>query len=79
MARYKHYDYAQKMLLAVSFEQQILPGTFEYTLHKKPSASISNAEGEVRVHSRAPRPLRDCVPVPALPGLKDRVLRLGGA
>ena len=34
MARYKHYDYGQKKLLAVSFEQQILPGTFEYTLHQ---------------------------------------------
>ena len=34
MARYKHYDYGQKKLLAVSFEQQILPGTFEYTLHR---------------------------------------------
>jgi len=34
MARYRHYDYGQKKLLAVSFEQQILPGTFEYTLHQ---------------------------------------------
>src|SRR6516162_4190348 len=34
MARYKHYDYGQKKLLAVSFEQQILPGTFEHTLHQ---------------------------------------------
>ncbi len=33
MARYKHYDYGQKKLLAVSFEQQIVPGSFEYTLH----------------------------------------------
>jgi transposase len=32
--RYKHYDYGQKKLLAVSFEQQILPGTFEYTVHQ---------------------------------------------
>lgn len=34
MARYKHYDYGQKKLLAVSFAEQILPGTFEYTLHQ---------------------------------------------
>ena len=33
MARYKHYDYGQKKLLPVSFAQQILPGTFEHTLH----------------------------------------------
>lgn len=33
MARYKHYDYHQTKLLPVSFERQILPGTFEYTLN----------------------------------------------
>ncbi len=32
MARYKHYDYGQMKLVPVSFEQQILPGTFEHTL-----------------------------------------------
>lgn len=32
MARYKHYDYSQTKLLPVSYTQQILPGTFEYTL-----------------------------------------------
>jgi transposase len=32
MARYKHYDYAQTKMLPVSYERQILPGTFEYTL-----------------------------------------------
>lgn len=32
MARYKHYDYHQTKLLPVSYAQQILPGTFEYTL-----------------------------------------------
>jgi transposase len=34
MARYKHYDYGQMKLVAVSFAQQILPGTFEYTLNQ---------------------------------------------
>ena len=34
MARYKNYDYGQMKLLPVSFEQQILPGTFEYTLNE---------------------------------------------
>jgi transposase len=32
MARYKHYDYHQTKMLPVSYAQQILPGTFEYTL-----------------------------------------------
>ncbi len=33
MARYKHYDYGQTKMIAVSYEQQILPGSFEFTLH----------------------------------------------
>ena len=33
MARYKHYDYGQTKMIAVSYEHQILPGTFEYTLY----------------------------------------------
>ena len=32
MARYKHYDYAQMKFIPVSFKEQILPGSFEYTL-----------------------------------------------
>src|SRR4249920_773306 len=34
MARYKHYDYGQAKMLPVRFEEQILPGTFEYTLSR---------------------------------------------
>lgn len=34
MARYKPYDYGQMKLLPISFERQILPGSFEYTLNK---------------------------------------------
>ena len=32
MARDKHYDYGQMKLVPVSFEQQILHGSFEHTL-----------------------------------------------
>jgi transposase len=32
MARFKDYDYRQSKLLPVSFERQILPGTFEHSL-----------------------------------------------
>lgn len=32
MARYKEYSYDQTMMIPVSFDKQILPGTFEYTL-----------------------------------------------
>lgn len=33
MARYKHYSYEQSKLLPIRFSEQILPGTFEYTLN----------------------------------------------
>ena len=33
MARYKNYSYEQQLMVAVSLEKQILPGTFEYTLN----------------------------------------------
>ena len=33
MARYKEYDYRQGKFIPISFEKQILPGTFEYTLN----------------------------------------------
>src|SRR4030042_6629171 len=33
MARYKDYDYSQGKLIPIHFDRQILPGTFEYSLH----------------------------------------------
>ena len=33
MARYKEYDYRQGKFIPLSFDKQILPGTFEYTLN----------------------------------------------
>ena len=32
MPRFKDYNYDQTKMLPVSFEQQIIPGTFEYSL-----------------------------------------------
>jgi hypothetical protein len=32
MARYKEYSYEQGKLIQISFSQQIIPGTFEFTL-----------------------------------------------
>jgi len=32
MARYKDYDYDQMKMIPVSFDRQILPGSFEYSL-----------------------------------------------
>ncbi|MBW2183898.1 MAG: transposase [Deltaproteobacteria bacterium] len=33
MAKYKHYDYAQNVLVPVSLEDQIVPGTLEFAIH----------------------------------------------
>jgi transposase len=33
MARYKHYDYDQMMLVPVLLENQLMPGTLEYPIH----------------------------------------------
>ena len=33
MARYKHYEYDQGVFLPIFFDNQILPGTFEYSLN----------------------------------------------
>ncbi|MCB1071432.1 MAG: transposase, partial [Kiritimatiellae bacterium] len=33
MARYKHYDYDQLQMVAVSLEDQLVPGTLEYAIH----------------------------------------------
>ena len=33
MARYKHYSYSQRVLLPVSLEEQLIPGTLEFAIH----------------------------------------------
>jgi len=33
MARYKHYNYDQMMMVPVSLEEQLIPGTLEYAIH----------------------------------------------
>ncbi len=33
MARYKRYDYSQTVLLPVSLEEQLMPGTLEFAIH----------------------------------------------
>jgi transposase len=33
VARYKPYDYNQTMMIPVSLEDQLVPGTLEYAIH----------------------------------------------
>jgi hypothetical protein len=51
MARYKHYDYSQQKLLPVSFEKQILPGSFEYTLNELIDNEVDLKVFEDRYHN----------------------------
>jgi transposase len=51
MARYKDYNYDQVKLLPVSYAQQILPGTFEYTLSYLIDSKIDLSVFEARYHN----------------------------
>ena len=33
MAKYKSYSYSQKVLIPVSLEEQLVPGTLEFAIH----------------------------------------------
>jgi len=33
MAKYKPYDYSQNVLIPVSLEEQLMPGTLEFAIH----------------------------------------------
>jgi hypothetical protein len=33
MAKYKTYDYRQRVLLPISLEDQLMPGTLEFAIH----------------------------------------------
>ena len=33
MAKYKRYDYSQSVLIPVSLEKQLMPGTLEFAIH----------------------------------------------
>ena len=33
MAKYKNYDYSQSVLIPVSLEDQLIPGTLEFAIH----------------------------------------------
>ena len=33
MAKYKRYDYSQQVLIPVSLQEQLIPGTLEFAIH----------------------------------------------
>jgi len=51
MGRYKEYSYEQTIFLPINFNKQILPGTFEYTLHNLIDEKIDLSLFYDRVHN----------------------------
>lgn len=51
MARYKEYSYEQTKLIPIAFSQQILPGTFEYTLNYLIDNEVELSPFEQRYHN----------------------------
>lgn len=43
MARYKPYDYNQLMMVPVSLEEQLVPGTLEYAIHLGYSRGLTSS------------------------------------
>jgi hypothetical protein len=71
MARYKEYSYEQAKLIPISFQQQIVPGTFEYTLNYLIDREFDLSVFAARYHNdETGAPAYD----PAI--LKDHSLRL---
>jgi len=51
MAKYKEYDYSQGKFIPIHFDKQILPGTFEYSLHY-----LIDNEIDLKCRPRGPDP-----------------------
>ena len=51
MGRYRDYSYEQTVFLPINFNKQILPGTFEYTLHNLIDNKIDLSLFYERVHN----------------------------
>ena len=44
MAKYKKYDYSQMVMIPVSLENQLMPGTLEHTIHEVIEKKVSITE-----------------------------------
>jgi len=51
MAKYKHYDYSQRVLVPVSFEEQLTPGTLEFAIHTLVENRMDMRVFEERYHN----------------------------
>jgi transposase len=53
MAKYKPYDYAQQVLVPVSLEAQLIPGTLEFAIHTLVESRMDMTRFEQRYHNDA--------------------------
>ena len=51
MGKFKEYSYKQTVLLPINFSKQILPGTFEYTLHNLIDNELDLSIFKERIHN----------------------------
>jgi len=51
MAKYKHYDYSQDVLIPVSLEHHLMPGTLEFAIHTLIETRMDMSVFEDRYHN----------------------------
>jgi transposase len=51
MAKYKHYDYSQSVLIPVCLDEQLIPGTLEFAIHTLVEERIDTSIFEDRYHN----------------------------
>lgn len=51
MAKYKHYEYSQSVLIPVCLEEQLMPGTLEFAIHTLVETRIDTCIFEDRYHN----------------------------
>jgi transposase len=51
MAKYKSYDYSQSVLIPVSLEEQLMPGTLEFAIHTLVETRIETSIFENRYNN----------------------------
>jgi transposase len=51
MAKYKHYDYSQSVMIPVSLEDQLIPGSLEFAIHTLVEERIDTSIFDERYHN----------------------------
>ena len=61
MAKYKHYDYSQSVLIPVCLDEQLIPGTLEFAIHNLVEERIDTSIFEDRYHNDETGRLSTCL------------------